>query len=147
MSDSDGSKVSKSSNTVAIQEDANVSHKKGDARSLLYCGLISGVLQAGIFNFWDRALFLSLKEDRVFLHRANFHKPFAGMVQSLIQRTLSGGLFFPLEDIFRQQIVYLTDSEPHGKELTHTQSFLSGLLAGGTIGIVLNPASAIKVSF
>jgi len=118
--------------------------------SLLYCGLLSGILQAGIFNFWDRALFLSLKENRVFLHKANFSKPFAGMVQSLIQRTLSGGLFFPLEDIYRQQIIYLTDSDSNcnsnGKELTHVQSFLSGLLAGGTLGIILNPASAIKVS-
>ena len=107
--------------------------------NILYCGLVSGVLQAGVFNPWDRALFLSIKEDRPFLRRKNFEKPMTGLVQSLFQRTVSGGLYFPLEDIFRNLISEkFNESGVLGK-------FFAGTLAGGTNGILLNPASAIKV--
>ena len=67
---------------------------------LLSCGLISGLIQAAVFNPWDRALYLSVKENRNFLNSYNFHDPFAGVLQTITQRTISNGLYFPLEDIF-----------------------------------------------
>ena len=107
---------------------------------LIYCGLVSGVMQAGVFNFWDRALFLSVKENRPFLDAQNFVKPFTGMLQSLIQRTVSGGLYFPLEDIYRDILIrnYALKDESYYR-------FAAGTLAGGTNGLLLNPASTIKV--
>ena len=65
---------------------------------LLSCGLISGLIQAALFNPWDRALYLSVKENRNFLNIYNFHDPFAGVLQTISQRTISNGLYFPLED-------------------------------------------------
>jgi hypothetical protein len=35
-----------------------------------------GVLQSVLFNPWDRALYLSVKEKRPFLLRANFAHPY-----------------------------------------------------------------------
>ena len=112
----------------------------GSNFKLIYCGLVSGVMQAGVFNFWDRALFLSVKENRPFLHSLNFVKPFTGMLQSLIQRTVSGGLYFPLEDIYRDVLKrnYVLNDESYYR-------FIAGILAGGTNGLLLNPASTIKV--
>jgi hypothetical protein len=112
----------------------------GPKSSLLFCGLLSGVLQAGVFNFWDRALFLSLKEHRPFLDRRNFEKPFAGILQSLLQRAISGGLYFPLEDIYRKLLI------ESGVQGNFSQNFLAGTFAGGTNGILMNPASIVKVS-
>ena len=105
---------------------------------LIYCGLLSGVLQSGVFNFWDRALFLSLKENRNFLDKRNFIRPMEGVLQSLAQRAISGGLYFPLEDIYR---FYIQSS---GIYSLHFQNVLSGVLAGGTNGLIMNPASIIK---
>ncbi len=46
----------------------------------LVAGTTVGALQAVLFNPWDRALYLSVKEKRPFLHRANFTQPFQGCV-------------------------------------------------------------------
>ncbi|EWM23565.1 hypothetical protein Naga_101424g1 [Nannochloropsis gaditana] len=45
------------------------------------CGLIGGVTQAGLFNPWDRALYLSVKYSRPFLSVANFQRPYQGFWQ------------------------------------------------------------------
>ena len=71
----------------------------------LSCGILSGLLQAAIFNPWDRALYLSVKHDRKFLHWLNFKNPFAGLMQTITQRALSSGLYFPLEDIFKDRLI------------------------------------------
>jgi hypothetical protein len=105
---------------------------------LVYCGLVSGVLQAGVFSPWDRALYLALIHDRSFLDINNFRNPWAGVLTNLVQRTLSGGLYFPLEDIFRG---LLGDVLP---EDSSAVKFIAGMLAGGTNGIVLNPASTVR---
>jgi len=103
---------------------------------LVYCGLVSGVLQAGVFSPWDRALYLSLIEDRPFLHRLNFRHPWAGVLTNLVQRTMSGGLYFPLEDIFRGIL---------GDRMQESRAkFCAGMLAGGLNGIILNPASTVR---
>ena len=49
----------------------------------LVAGTTVGVLQAVLFNPWDRALYLSVKEKRPFLHRANFTQPFQGWVRAV----------------------------------------------------------------
>lgn len=108
---------------------------------LLNCGLLSGFLQAGIFNPWDRALYLSLKHDRRFLHRHNFISPFAGVVQTITQRAISSGLYFPLEDI------YLRMLDVDKREMLPFSFILAGVLAGATNGVIMNPLAAIKVFF
>lgn len=42
----------------------------------ILCGLTSGLVQAFVFNPWDRALYLSVKNDINFLSINNFKQPF-----------------------------------------------------------------------
>lgn len=42
------------------------------------CGLLAGAAQAGVFNPWDRALYLSIKNKNRFLSFENFEKPYQG---------------------------------------------------------------------
>jgi hypothetical protein len=123
---------------------------------LLVCGLTGGFLQAGLFNPWDRALYLSIKENRPFLSRANFSHPFEGVMQTLVQRAISSGLYFPLEEIFATTFYKskLWDKNVNDSDDSMQQSknrsgiaFCSGLLAGAINGIVMNPLTAIKYHY
>ncbi|VEU42225.1 unnamed protein product [Pseudo-nitzschia multistriata] len=64
------------------------------------CGITAGVLQAGLFNPFDRALYLSITNEVPFLRRENFRNPYTGFLQSVGHRALSGGLYYPLENFF-----------------------------------------------
>jgi hypothetical protein len=68
--------------------------------SSFICGIAAGVIQAGIFNPYDRALYLSVKDHRPFLRIENWKSPYSGFFQSIGSRALSGGLYFPLEHLF-----------------------------------------------
>jgi hypothetical protein len=113
--------------------------------SLLNCGMASGLIQAFVFNPWDRALYLSVKMERPFLHRENFREPMNGVTQTVVQRAISAGLYFPLEEIFSD----LLQSNDHASNTSKTfagwKSLLAGTLAGTVNGIVMNPFSRIKV--
>jgi hypothetical protein len=61
------------------------------------CGLASGAILAGVFNPYDRALYLSVQHKRAFLCPANFANPYQGFAQSIVLRMVSSGLYFPLE--------------------------------------------------
>jgi hypothetical protein len=64
------------------------------------CGIASGVIQAGLFNPWDRALYLSMSNQMPFWSKENFRNPYLGFFQSVGHRALSGGLYYPLENFF-----------------------------------------------
>ena len=123
------------------------------------CGMLGGIGQAGIFNPWDRALYLSVKERRPFLHRENWRQPYQGFLQAIVVRTLSAGLYFPLEDMFLPIVSKALgtqsvndysreDSEEGIIEKKYSHNFLSvfiaGNLAGAINGVILNPINAIK---
>ena len=110
---------------------------------LLNCGFTAGLLQAAVFNPWDRALYLSVLTHRKFLHRENFREPMRGVLQTIVQKAISGGLYFPLEEIFSSYIREYLDTNYKSK---YTSIFLGGMLAGAVNGILLNPFSRIKVS-
>jgi hypothetical protein len=63
----------------------------------LVAGTFSGVVQAGLFNPYDRALYLSVRDQRPFVHVGNFVEPFRGFSQAVVQRTIAGGLYFVLQ--------------------------------------------------
>lgn len=109
---------------------------------LLWCGFGSGLIQSVIFNPWDRALYLSVKNDRNFLHALNFEKPMTGVFQTAIHRAISSGLYFPLEDIFSSQISKSFEKEKNTSP--SVRALFSGMLAGAVNGFILNPASRIK---
>ena len=117
----------------------------------------SGLIVSFSLNFWDRALYLSVINERRFLDFRNFRRPFHGVTQSLCQRAISHGLYFPLEHIFHSAF---SDSMHFGH---NTSSILGGTYlylrlksvkicnistlgtcAGTVNALILNPISAIK---
>jgi hypothetical protein len=108
----------------------------------LIAGMVSGLFIAGVFNPWDRALYLSVKEQRPFLDRRNFKRPFQGFFQSMFHRTLSGGIYFPLYDIFENPCL---NYFPESSEVnTIFARALAGNLAGASSGTMLNSLTTIK---
>jgi hypothetical protein len=101
------------------------------------CGLTSGGASAVIFNPYDRALFLSLRDRRPFLSWDNFKRPYQGFAQGIVGRVVSTGLYFPLEHSFRKHL----QMQPGP-----TANFVAGALAGAVNGVLLNPLSAVKFS-
>ena len=65
-----------------------------------------------------------------------------GMLQTLFQRAISSGLYFPLEDIFQHEIMSILG---HKKEYRSLQNFTAGTMAGSVNAILLNPSSSVKV--
>lgn len=108
-------------------------------RSSLLCGLLAGVAQAGVFNPYDRALYLSVKEHRRFLSFQNWQSPYTGFFQSIGGRALSGGLYFPLEHFFLRCFADQAEENSIAR-----YNFVAGTAAGAANACVLNPLSAIK---
>ena len=108
-------------------------------QKLLLCGLISGLTCSFVFNPWDRALFLSVTYHRPFMHIENFRSPMEGVFQSITQRALSSGMYFPLEEIFERRL--RESSAPTSAGL---QVLVAGMCAGAINALVLNPLSSIK---
>lgn len=102
------------------------------------CGILAGVAQAGVFNPYDRALYLSIKDDVHFLSPQNWKNPYGGFFQSVGGRALSGGLYFPLEHLYLRML----DAD----EINSRNNLIAGTAAGATNACILNPLSAVKVS-
>ena len=100
------------------------------------CGLFAGVATAGVFNPYDRGLYLSVKERRPFLDARNFKSPYAGFLQSVWIRAFSGGLWFPLEHFFSLYMERLTGGRK--------AEWIAGSLAGVASSVILNPLQAVK---
>lgn len=120
---------------------------------MIMAGLASGVSVAGLFNPWDRALYLSVLHTRPFLTPANFHHPYQGFLQVVVHRTLSGGLYFPLFDMaqpFTKEIIsnwaqgQSSESRVTPAEQSALLHFVCGNFAGGVSGILLNGLTAVK---
>lgn len=105
----------------------------GDTR--VAAGLVAGTCSAAIFSPVDKALFLSHVNKRPFLRIANFSRPFQGINLVVVQRVISGGLCFPLEDAVRRAYPGEMDSAWH--------NFASGTIVGSSISIVTNPLASI----
>lgn len=114
---------------------------KVDKRSVL-CGLMAGVIQAGIFSPYDRALYLSVANRTPFLSLENFRSPFTGLSQNIGGRALSGGLYFPLEQFFFR--VFHRNIGSSNKENNKLGNFAAGTAAGAVNAMILNPLSAVK---
>mmetsp|Transcript_5172 Transcript_5172/g.7581 ORF Transcript_5172/g.7581 Transcript_5172/m.7581 type:complete len:344 (-) Transcript_5172:472-1503(-) len=127
-----------------------VTNKKQEKIYSFLSGLIAGVAQAGLFNPYDRALYLSVKQKRSFAHLENFTSPYQGFLQSIVGRAFSGGLFFPLEHFYKSLLERVCDpQQPHSQVVSSSSTtaltnFCAGTAAGATNALVLNPISAVK---
>lgn len=120
-----------------VSSPASITHRsvRRPTSTSLFSGLCAGVAQAGVFNPYDRALYLSVAQDRPFLHRANWVNPYSGFLQSIGSRALSGGLYFPLESFFLREFSALSGWQ---------QQFLAGTAAGAVNACLLNPLTTIR---
>lgn len=145
---------------AAAPEGKGTAGKGKTSVGMLTCGLTSGLVQAGLFNPWDRALYLSIKDNRTFLHMDNFRNPFSGLMQTIVQRALSTGLYFPLEELYRSSLSHLFSSSSSSSSSSGGSgqqaaaparqpllTFLAGMLSGITSGVVMNPISAVKYHY
>jgi len=102
------------------------------------CGFGSGLVTAIILNPWDKALYLSVVEKRKFLHKANFVNPYGGVLQTALQRSLSSGIYFPLETKFQEL------TKKHGVSNKLLGNFLAGQATGFVTAVTLNPLSVLR---
>ena len=109
----------------------------GSHRNRFFCGAAVGVFQAFAFNPVDRALYLAVIKSRSLFVAANWSTPLTGVGISCVQRTLSVGLFFPLEDLFRPVI------ESHIAS-PHVAASLAGIGCGLFSAVTLNPIALVK---
>jgi hypothetical protein len=148
--------------TTTVQtQHPDLTTKEGHTPKVTYvsfvCGITAGVVQAGLFNPWDRALYLSIKNDVPFLSYQNFRNPYTGFLQSVGHRALSGGLYYPLEQFFCSLLFLPTTNDGNTTTTTTTtttdnffhrhpalSNFIAGTLAGSANAIIVNPLTAIK---
>lgn len=126
-----------------------------------FCGISAGVLQAGLFSPFDRALYLSITKEVPFLRPENFRNPYTGCLQSVGHRALSGGLYYPLENFFcslllsshshegsLDEVVVINQQQQQRNNSIQLHpalaNFLAGSLAGTTNAMIANPVTAIK---
>ncbi|CAE8633842.1 unnamed protein product [Polarella glacialis] len=128
---------------------------RGQSAACWECGLAAGFVVSAVLNPWDRALYLSVVNERPFFSRSNWQNPYRGLdpksmcfkphqpfkhepppmktwpcvAQTLMQRTISTGIYFPLEDLC---------SRYFGSPI------IGGQVAGVLVGGALNPLSLIK---
>lgn len=93
------------------------------------CGFLAGCTVTAVLNPWDRALYLSIVNRTPFFAWSNWSSPYSGLFQTLVGRSVSTGLYFPLEEICAD---------------TLGSRVLGGQAAGVVLGVALNPLSIIK---
>jgi hypothetical protein len=130
----------KLSQTILLPGKAEGGVRLSQTQIYAVAGFTSGLLQAAIFNPWDRALYLSVKNHSRFLSFANFRNPYQGFSQSICSRVLSGGSYFPLVDIFEPLIAKKFDL----KQDSAVNKALAGHAAGAVNGVCINFLTAIK---
>lgn len=108
----------------------------------IICSIASGACVAGLFNPWDRALYLGHKYDRPFLNKLNFTAPYQGFSQSVAQRTLFGGLYYFLQAQMQAAIYPIARDRLGCHELT--ANLMIGLSVGTMYGMSMNSVSAVK---
>ena len=107
-------------------------------------GFGAGMIATVILNPYDKALYLSVIEKRSFLDSKNFRYPYQGVGQTLFQRTISHGLYFPLESLYHEFASNIIFNNTNKNELKRSKHIIAGTLAGATNALILNPLSAIK---
>ncbi|AHE66306.1 hypothetical protein [Legionella oakridgensis] len=105
-------------------------------------GLIAGASNSGLFNPWDRALYLSVKHNRPFLSIQNFKSPYQGFSQAVVQRAFLGGIYYIAQGELN---TYLFPYLRHNLGVSQTVSQLYvGMIAGSIGGALTNGISAVK---
>lgn len=130
-----------STNVESSEKDSKLNYKKKFNIDVV-SGLIAGVSSSGLFNPWDRALYLSVKHSRPFLSFQNFKSPYQGFSQALVQRAFLGSIYYIAQGELN---AYLFPYLRNNLGISQTISqFYVGLAAGSIGGVLTNSISAIK---
>ncbi|MEK7801475.1 MAG: hypothetical protein AAB276_03380, partial [Pseudomonadota bacterium] len=104
----------------------------------LTIGCISGGLNTILFNPYDRAIYLSVMNKKTIFEKKFWKKPYQGVGQAFIHRTISYGMYFPFLAIWEENLQYLI---PKKTEMT----LVSNILAGTSVAILTFPIASIKM--
>lgn len=105
-------------------------------------GLFTGAFCSGLFNPFDRALYLSVKCSRPFLSWKNFTSPYQGFSQAVLQRAFLGSVYYIVQGEMKSHLYpYLRN---HFGASESSAQFCIGVSAGSMSGILTNSISAIK---
>jgi len=120
-----------------MRQDGDTKSKNLLAGRLLSHGFASGIIVTGFLNPWDRALYLSVIHNRNFLQMENFLRPYQGVSQTLLARSVSTGLYFPLEQMTRRKLDQVPISQT-------ARNMAGGCLVGAMTAVILNPLNLVK---
>lgn len=109
------------------------------SQRLVAAGLLSGVVSSSFFSPFDRALYLSVVNVTPLFASANWRNPYQGVSQSIVHRSFSSGMYFPLVDLLIPKCRDALSS--FGPAVV---SFTAGNIAGGINGLLFNWLTAIK---
>lgn len=111
-------------------------------RNVLLPALLSGAVQAVLFNPIDRALYLRVHHRRSLVHPHNWTTPFQGFGNAAVYRTICGGSYLFWQDMGRAAIV------AHAPQVQHVHpswlQFGVGVFAGSLNGLMLNQLQIVK---
>lgn len=99
-----------------------------------FYGVLSGVINVVLFNPFDRALNLAIKNHTTIFKLAYWkpHVIYQGIHHGIVQRTISYGLYYPIVDSIDQKI---------------NNKILASVIGSGTIGLFTSPVSSAKQQY
>jgi hypothetical protein len=114
----------------------------GRSWGVLVPGLLSGAVQAVVFNPFDRALFLRVLHRRRFLCARNWSTPFQGFGNAALYRTLCGASYLIWQDVMHDVL----ESSCPGMQAERPvlAQLLVGFWAGTLNGLILNKLQIVK---
>lgn len=137
----------------ADEKDHPKNSKPSSLLATVITGMGTGSFCAGFFNPWDRALYLSVSNNKPFLtvakemvneaiaNKSLIHPLYQGALQAILQRSFSWGSYYILQE---QGKLYLNPFLQN-QGLSNAQAqFGVGIFAGSISGAITNPLSAIK---
>lgn len=92
-------------------------------------GFITGISSTFIFNPFDKAIYLMVKDNKPIYDKNIWKNPYKGVTHALYNRVLSYGFFYPLNDYYNNYF-----NVP-----------LSGIMASSSVAILNNPLNVIKL--
>ncbi len=107
-------------------------------------GVFSGTSCAAIFHPWDRGVYLSVKNHRSVFSRANFHRPYHGILQTVLQRAVLGSAYYFVASQMKENLIPFMRDNLRAPEVS--QYIAVGAAAGATHGIMTNTVASIKAN-
>ena len=105
-------------------------------------GIFTAVFCSGLFNPWDRALYLSVKNNKPFLSLDNFRNPYQGFSQAVFQRAFLGSVYYIMQGELKRYLHPYLRNNLNANETV--AQFCIGVTAGSINGLINNSISTVK---